>query len=532
VAESGNGAGPVLLREFAFSETTAYILEFGDGYLRFFYQGRPLRNADGSPYQIAAPWRQADLFDQSGLPRLKMVQSADVMWIVCPTRPPQRLMRHSHLDWQITPLPDWSPRPNPSAATLFRERLCFAALETIYLSQAGAFENFQLRATDQTADDPMEINVYAQQVNDIQWLCPAGRLLAGTRGGEFLVGETTTVDPFGPENVKVTPETAFGSSPLQALRVGAVVIFVQRAGRKVREFVYDLNGDTYMALDLTAAAEHVTKGGLTDMAWQAEPQETLWAVRADGQLLGFTFSKEQEMNAWHRHVLGGGGRAVSLAVVPAVHAGRDELWLAVARAVNGRTVHYIETLEPGHELGQAQADCFFVDSGVTVRGEGLTAIDGLDHLEGHEAAILADGGVQPSQVVRAGRISLQYPADVVQVGLPYRSLLTTVNFEAQMPDGTAQARRKRTTKVHIRLLESAGGAAGSEVATSAAGLEPLEYWAAPRHMDKAPPLFSGDVVVSWPGGYETDGVVSVVQDLPLPFLLSGLIQEILIEGMN
>ena len=234
------------------------------------------------------------------------------------------------------------------------------------------------------------------------------------------------------------------------------------------------------------------------------------------------------MNAWHRHIIGGGGRVVSLAVVPAVHGGRDELWLAVRRTVAGQTVHYIETLEPGHELGGALADCFFVDSGVTVRGAGLTELTGLEHLEGHEVHILADGGVQPPQVVTGGRVPLQYPANVVQVGLPYRSILTTVKFEAQLPDGTAQARNKRTTKVHLQLLESAGGAAGDDEAR----LELLEYWEAPRKMDAAPGLWTGQVSFPWPGGYEKDGMVTVAQDLPLPFLLSGLIQEILIEGMN
>jgi len=543
-AASGNGANPVLLHDFAFSQTTSYVLEFGHNYLRFFHRGQPLKNQDGSLYQIATPWGQADLF-YNGLPRLKMVQSADVMWIVCASVPPQRLKRHGHLDWRVSPLPNWSPRPNPAAAALFRERLCFAALETVYISQAGAFENFKLNAAGQTADDPLEINVYGQQMNEIEWLCPAGRLLVGTRGGEFLVGEATTVEPFGPENVKVTPETAFGSSPLQALRVGAVVFFVQRAGRKLRQFVYDLNGDSYVATDLTAAAEHVTAGGLTDFVWISQPLETLWAARADGQLLGFTYSKEQEMNAWHRHILGGGGRVHSLAAVPAVQGGRDELWLAVRREVNGQVVHYIETLEPGHELGEPQEESFFVDSGLTVRGAGLTEISGLDHLEGHEVHILADGGVQPPQVVRKGRVGLQYPADVIQVGLPYRSLLTTVNFEADLPDGTAQGRPKRTTHLQLRLLESAAGAAGAapvsapepSMGTSSAGygsgpLALLEYWPGMRDMDKAPGLYSGLLTVPWPGGYEADGAVTVVHDQPLPFLLGSLVQCLLIEGKN
>lgn len=112
------------------------------------------------------------------------------------------------------------------------------------------------------ADDPVESSVYSTQVDRIEWLCPSGELLVGTTGGEFTIGETTTVDPFGPENCKVVPATAYGSSPIQALQVGAVLLFVQRAGRKLREFIFDSLGENYKASDVAVAAEHVTVGGL------------------------------------------------------------------------------------------------------------------------------------------------------------------------------------------------------------------------------------------------------------------------------
>jgi len=234
------------------------------------------------------------------------------------------------------------------------------------------------------------------------------------------------------------------------------------------------------------------------------------------------------MNAWHQHTLGGDGKVVSMAKVPALQGGRDELWLAVRREVDGQTVHYIETLEPGHEYGEDVTECFFVDSGLTFQGNKLTEISGLAHLEGHTVHILANGGVQPAQVVKNGRVPLQYPAEKVHVGLPYCSRLTTVDFDANLPDGTAKARIKRTVKVHLQLIESAGGSVGDKDDR----LVPMEYWTAPRPMGKAPGLYTGLQTVSWPGGYETDGSVTVIQDLPLPFLLSGIIQELQIEGLN
>ena len=468
IARAGNGGNPVALLGFAYSETTTYVLEVGNRYMRFYSQGAPVMNGS-SPYQITTPWRQSDIFLESGICALKWVQSGDVMFIVCPGQPPQKLSRYGHTNWKIETLPGWGSRPNATAIALFRERLCLAANQTVYMSQSGAFANFApgqrgmseatvtssnatytmsfnaadgkitvispsdgnaLRftvsflpdevsfvqnsstkisvrpktaegritrigytpastgyivtpssvagqisgkynsgattivtlsfdptkgaiATDASldnsytvsstdipvaADDPLEISVYSEQMDKIEWLCPASGLLVGTTGGEFLISETTSVDPLGPENVKVVPETAFGSSAIQALRIGSVIIFVQRSGRKVREFAYDYSGDNYLAMDLTVAAEHITAGGLTTLAWQSEPIETLWAVRPDGQLIGFTYCKDQDMTAWHRHQLGGGGQVSQLAVVPAAHGGRDELWLSVRRIINNDVI--------------------------------------------------------------------------------------------------------------------------------------------------------------------------------------------------
>lgn len=488
VAAAANYGRPVVLLEFAFSETTTYILEAGDRYMRFYSQGERVTNG-GVPYQIETPWRQADLFLETGVSALKYVQSGDVMYIVCGGQPPQKLSRHGHTDWQIAALAHWAKdddnsrpeaRPNPTAIALFRERLCLAAGQTIFMSQSGAFDNFKLTEVVKdndgnvkvpiAADDPIELNVYSEQMDKIEWLCASGTLLVGTTGGEFVVGETTSVDPLGPENIKVVPETAFGSSPIQALRIGSVVLFVQRAGRKVREFVYDYSGDGYAAMDVTVAAEHITKGGLRALAWQSEPIETLWAVRSDGALLGFTYCREQDMTAWHRHSLGGNGKVSHLAVVPAVHGGQDELWLSVRREIGGEAVYYIEVMDPGYEPERGQAEAFFVDAGLSVRGEDMLEVNGLEHLEGFEVAVLADGGVQPNRIVDGGRIELQYPADTVQVGLPYESVLCTLNLAAQLQDGSVQGRIKRFTKVTLRLVDSCGGMAGQDL-NNLAGLE-------------------------------------------------------------
>lgn len=668
IAQTGSGGQPVILAEFTRSESISYIIEIGartvsgeeQGYARFFRDGQPIRVSDASddPYELFTPWLQADLFDAQGLPALKWVQSADVLFVVCPTKPPYRINRFGDNNWTLSLLGGWGARGSPQAIALYKERLVMAVGHKLYFSQSGAFENFELKtyvmteisATGNTyatfsgdtirvqsdfaltstvsfmpgeasfvrsadgrtvtataidpeegfsrvtvailgstaygwfldtrtsttlvggsldkhgakitgltvtfdpettevttntsggdgvtlrprsdvvaADDPIEIEILSEQVDDVTWLSPGEDLLVGTTGGEFAIGAQSSADPLGPKNIKISPQTAFGSAPIQALRVGSVLLFVQRSGMKIREFLYDSYSENYVAGDISAAAEHITRGGVTAIAWQSEPLETVWMVRADGVLLGLTYSKDQEMAAWHRHHLGGEGQVSHLAVIPAVHGGRDELWLSVRHEVNGETVYYLERLEPGHEYGGVQTDCFFVDSGITVKGSGLTVVTGLSHLEGLEVDILADGGVQPRQIVQAGRVTLDSPADIVQAGLPYRSVLETVNLDLEMKDGVVQGRIKRFTQVQLMLIESLGGAIG-DLETGA--LTDLDYRLGSTPLDSPPELFTGLKMVNWPGSFDRQGRLGVVQDAPLPLTLAAIYPAASIENMR
>ena len=100
----------------------------------------------------------------------------------------------------------------------------------------------------------------------------------------------------------------------QCVRVGNAILFLTRSGRRLRENAYVLTEDTYAAPDLTLLSDHltetvrlngtVTNRAIVDMAYQREPISTVWAVRADGVLLGMTYLRDQNLVGWHRHVTG------------------------------------------------------------------------------------------------------------------------------------------------------------------------------------------------------------------------------------
>lgn len=518
---------PSALIPFVFSASVSYVVAVSNNAMRFYRDGA----AAGT---LRTDITQAQIFDGNGVCTMKWAQSGDVMYIVSPNFRPKKLCRVGEAEWEMADMPGWGSRPNPGAIALFRERLCLAAGPTLYLSQTGAFENFELTSGGQApvaADDPIEINIYSDQVNKIEWMVAGDRLMVGTTGGEFTVGEVVSTDPLGPDNIKVSPETSFGTSPLQALRVGGTLFFFQRAGRKLREFSYDFSSDNYQGYDQTAAAQHVTQGGVVAMAWQSEPLETLWMARADGELLGFTYNKEQDMAAWHRHKLGGGGRVKSLCVIPAKFGGDDELYMCVAwdaasSSLRETGFHTIVRMAPCHNLGDDPGAAFFVDGGVTATS--ASSVGGLAHLNGQAVAALADGKIYTGLAVSGGSVALPVTAQKVTVGAPYKSVFVSTDLETAMQDGvsTAQGRIKRIVAAMFRLLESRGGQAGPREDLAQA----FNFQRGSDAMDAAGGLYTGDYVIDWPGGWERVGQICVTQDLPAPFILAAVAPRIEMEG--
>lgn len=80
---------------FEFSTEQAYILEFGDQYIRFYKDNGNIESSPGVPYEIVSPYASADL------PLIKYVQSADVLYVLHPDYAPRKISRFSDTSWTI-----------------------------------------------------------------------------------------------------------------------------------------------------------------------------------------------------------------------------------------------------------------------------------------------------------------------------------------------------------------------------------------------------------------------------------------------
>ena len=419
----------------------------------------------------------------------------------------------------------------PSCVTFFEQRLVFAGTtnqpQTIFFSKSGDYENMDANIGGTVADDDAIIyTIASNQVNAIRFMTATRTLIIGTAGGEFTVSGGGTDSAITPTNILIKKQSNHGAANVDAIAVGNATLFLQRAKRKIRELAYNFDVDGYLAPDMTILAEHVTEGGITQMAYQQEPNQIIYAVRGDGELIGLTYQREQQVTAWHRHVFGGAfgsGKAVceSVAVIPTDDT-EYEVYVIIKRTINGATKRYIEVLNNFDFTTTDNTTFNFLDSQLSYSGSSTTTLSGLSHLEGQTVSILADGATHPDKVVSSGAITLDRAVTKAKVGLSYSSILQTMRLDAGSQNGTSQGKTKRIYEITIRLYESVG----VEVGESLSNMERIPFRTSADPMDQGIPPFTGDKAVEFRGNYDTDGFIFVRQTQPLPLTILSLYPEL------
>lgn len=95
VAETKTSSTASRLVPFVASSETAYILEFGNQYIRF-YTGNAQVQSGGVAYEVATPWNDGEVFE------LQFAQSVDVLYIVHPDHAPRCLNHFASANWTLT----------------------------------------------------------------------------------------------------------------------------------------------------------------------------------------------------------------------------------------------------------------------------------------------------------------------------------------------------------------------------------------------------------------------------------------------
>jgi hypothetical protein len=296
--------------------------------------------------EITTPYTEADLA------ALKYAQTADVMYIVHPGYEPRKLTRSSHTAWTLatysrTSDPFTGAGKYPGAVSFYESRLVFAGTNdnptTVWFSRSpdatGAvrYDDF---TTGTDATNAIAFTIAGLDVARIEWLAGLDRFLAiGSYSSIFKATGTTADEAIAPTSINIRPVDFYGVADIMPAIRDNIIVYAQRDGLTARSFEFDVLSDGYVSVDRNLVADHITAGGLTQLAYQVGRPDVLWAVRADGVLLGLTFKSREDVSGWHRHTTQGLFESICGMQRATQY---DQLWAVVQRDINGHTRRFVE----------------------------------------------------------------------------------------------------------------------------------------------------------------------------------------------
>jgi len=340
----------------------------------------------------------------------------------------------------------------PRAVTLYEQRLQLAGSpgypQTVWGSRIGDVLNFEPGTKD---DDAYGYEVSTSLIAPIQHLANASRLMVFTNFNEMSI-RGGVEKPITPTSLQKKDESTAGSNTVRPVKVGNELLFVQRAGRKVRALGYRYDIDGFDAPDRTVFSEHITGPGVIDMAFQQEPEAQLYCVRSDGQMAVCAYNVEQDVIAWGRWITSGAYESV--ASIPTSTS--EQTWAIVRRTVGGVQKRFIEVFDTA-----VKTDCAVTASA----GTATATWSGLGHLEGRTVQAVADGVYQGEFTVTGGAVTLPRPALAVEFGLGYLARMTLLNPEVGSPGGTSQGAAISVGEVIVRVLDTSAVTINGQVKT-------------------------------------------------------------------
>ena len=374
-----------------------------------------------------------------------------------------------------TPTTNWKEgawsgvRGYPRALTLFDNRSWFGGTahqpQTFWASGVGDFSDFHAQGTipdDPVTDDgSIEATLQSNQVSPILWMMVRDDVIAGTSNGPWTISASGG-GVITPLNVQASRQSTMRCSTVPAVELNSSLMFVPRDKRSLHDLRFDFNVDKFEAIDQTLLSSHILDSGVIELAYQAQPHSTLWALRADGVLATFAFNRAEEIRGWCRQLISGTDIYVrSVAAIPGDDQtgseDRDEVWLAVERTIDGSTVTYIEFVEGFHEEANDVHDAWHVDSGLRYNGVSTTTISGLDHLEAETVTIWGDSGaIESDKIVASGSITLDNAVTSAIVGLSTTCTFQALPFDAGSPLGTSLTKKQKLSKVRMQLYLTSG----------------------------------------------------------------------------
>lgn len=402
-------------------------------------------------------------------------------------------------DWKLG---QWYTENYPHFVSLFQQRLVFARVDhspqTVFFSQTNDFYNFGPSeslgsATGQTtasgasiigeqvlAFNAMTFTFDSGTVDEIQFLVPQEKLLAGTTGGIYAVYGSEQDLTITPTNFTVRREgTQPAEKTVNAVAVDENVLYVEGSGIKVRLINFGKATAGEKSFDITIRANDILSDKGKQIMATSIPNYANWIRDGNGAISCVTYIPQNTILAWHKHQIAGsydytntrGGDptghlttdqtnavVVDMGTIP--YDDQDQLWMVVRRTiptVDGDKSHtIIETIEVMENWMKEETidKSRFMDGHVVATT--ATSVSGLNHLEGLTVKLLGDGSQLDDVAVSSGSAASGASSNYTTLvsGLGYESKLVTLPV-ALGPRGNVRiGNKKRIHRAWVKVYRT------------------------------------------------------------------------------
>lgn len=375
-----------------------------------------------------------------------------------------------------------------------------------YGSVVNDFFNFEFgEALDDQAIGPL-----SGSFNDIEAIYPGRNLMFFTSNEEYIIPQTFG-EALTPLTAVLTRQSSLGSeSGFRPQEVEGGVMYIQREGASVQEFIYDDASQAFSNNFVSLLSSHLITGPVDFALRKATSTEEgayLLLVRNNGELTISNILRSQGITSFVRATTDGNFKSCGVDV--------EDMYFVVEREIDSVTANYLERFNNDH----------FMDASTRVTtGLPTDTFTDLDHLEGEVCKVLADGAVQDDETPASGSVTIGRDAEEsFEIGLNFTPTVTDLPAETQFEGAaTIMGRKTNISEISLRLKDTAGILINGKV-VSFRGFGPA---GAGSPLDIAPTLFTGvKRLLGWKGWTE-DAQITITQNDPLPMTVLAIKKRI------
>jgi len=416
--------------------------------------------------------------------------------------------------------PVWSAtRGYPRTVEFFEGRMYFGGTASREQSIIGSQVNniLEFGIGEGLDDDVVFVTLNGRQLNAIQGLFAGRSLQLLTSGGEFRFVKELGV-PITPADYPVN-QTQYGAAKVRPVTIDGATLYVQRNRKSIRDFRFDYQQNAYDSIGVSSLAPHLIYDVQDMAAWNGSASDEIGLVFVvngtnpdtsdeafpNGTVAVYNSRKEAQIQAWTIWTTDGEFKSVATV--------NTDIFFIVKRTVNGVDYLFYEQAD----------DSYYTDAAVQeYHLTPLATVSGLEHLNGKECRVVADGFVLSNVTPSAGTATIDQVSTYVEAGLDWTPEVTPMPLQTLTPVGSNMMAKRRIVKIKAKVRNTLGLLVNGRVL-------PDRYFDIDSYDSAATP-YTGvlplEETTNW--DEKQDKLVSLTQVDPLPMEILAI--EVQLEG--